>query len=185
MTTPTRPWANGAVLGWPSAMSSSEEEKTECPEYSMCFPWSHFPCNIEALTDRVTRVVFGEARGEPYLGQLAVAYTIVNRVGHAGFPNNITAVLSQKAGAKHQYETLDLPEHTANYNAAKASNSDEYKNCTQAAQSALCRTEPDPTGCAVNFCAVDPCAATDSNDWWTAVNKMKIGNHYFICLVPK
>ena len=44
----------------------------------------------------VARVVFGEARGEPMEGQLAVAYTIVNRVNHEGYPNTLKRVVFQK-----------------------------------------------------------------------------------------
>lgn len=44
----------------------------------------------------VGRVVFGEARGESTEGQIAVAYTIVNRISHAGYPSNLDAVVHQK-----------------------------------------------------------------------------------------
>jgi N-acetylmuramoyl-L-alanine amidase len=40
-------------------------------------------------------VVYGEARGEPYEGQVAVAAVILNRVGNPKFPNTIAGVIYQ------------------------------------------------------------------------------------------
>ena len=48
--------------------------------------------------DLLARLVYGEARGEPYLGQVAVAAVVLNRVKHASFPNTISGVIYQ-AGA--------------------------------------------------------------------------------------
>lgn len=46
----------------------------------------------------LARAVYGEARGEPYLGQVAVAAVILNRVKSSKFPNSISGVIYQ-AGA--------------------------------------------------------------------------------------
>ncbi|XP_062577308.1 spore cortex-lytic enzyme-like [Saccostrea cucullata] len=134
----------------------------------------------------VARVVFGEARGEPMRGQLAVAYSIVNRKNHQGYPNTINDVVYQKRsnGREHQYDTLDLPGHTRAWNDAKNRNTQEYQNAIKASGDALCNRERDPTGCATDYCAFDPCHSTTSNSWWTATNKIQIGNHYFVCRVP-
>lgn len=45
--------------------------------------------------DLLARLVYGEARGEPYLGQVAVAAVVLNRVDHASFPNSISGVIYQ------------------------------------------------------------------------------------------
>ena len=45
--------------------------------------------------DLLARLVYGEARGEPYLGQVAVAAVVLNRVKHASFPNTISGVIYQ------------------------------------------------------------------------------------------
>ena len=42
------------------------------------------------------RAVYGEARGEPYRGKVAVAAVIMNRVRSAEFPNSIHGVIYQK-----------------------------------------------------------------------------------------
>jgi len=46
----------------------------------------------------IARCVYGEARGEPYTGQVAVAAVILNRVKSSLFPNTISGVIYQ-AGA--------------------------------------------------------------------------------------
>ena len=48
--------------------------------------------NIELLA----RVINGEARGEPYEGQVAVGAVVLNRVQHPSFPNSISGVVYQK-----------------------------------------------------------------------------------------
>ncbi|MBR4800252.1 MAG: spore cortex-lytic enzyme [Clostridia bacterium] len=46
----------------------------------------------------LAHVVYGEARGEPYTGQVAVAAVVLNRVKSSSFPNTIAGVIYQ-AGA--------------------------------------------------------------------------------------
>lgn len=43
----------------------------------------------------IARAINGEARGEPYTGQVAVGAVILNRVGHSSFPNTIAGVVYQ------------------------------------------------------------------------------------------
>lgn len=43
----------------------------------------------------LARVVYAEARGEPYLGQVAVAAVVLNRVKSSEFPNTISGVVYQ------------------------------------------------------------------------------------------
>lgn len=43
----------------------------------------------------LAKVVYGEARGEPYKGQVAVAAVVLNRVDSASFPNSISGVVYQ------------------------------------------------------------------------------------------
>jgi len=43
----------------------------------------------------LARCVYGEARGEPYKGQVAVAAVILNRVKSGEFPNSISGVIYQ------------------------------------------------------------------------------------------
>ena len=43
----------------------------------------------------LARAINGEARGEPYEGQVAVGAVILNRVKHSSFPNTVTGVIYQ------------------------------------------------------------------------------------------
>jgi N-acetylmuramoyl-L-alanine amidase len=43
----------------------------------------------------LARVVYGEARGEPYKGKVAVAAVVLNRVASSSFPNTIPKVVYQ------------------------------------------------------------------------------------------
>ncbi len=43
----------------------------------------------------LARLVYGEARGEPYKGQVAVAAVVLNRVKSSAFPNSISGVIYQ------------------------------------------------------------------------------------------
>ena len=44
----------------------------------------------------LARLINGEARGEPYIGQVAVGAVIMNRVKDPSFPNTIAGVIYQK-----------------------------------------------------------------------------------------
>lgn len=46
-------------------------------------------------TQLLARCVNGEARGEDYIGQVAVAAVILNRVDHPSFPNSLSGVIYQ------------------------------------------------------------------------------------------
>ncbi|CAC5380068.1 unnamed protein product [Mytilus coruscus] len=130
-------------------------------------PCQHTTTNKE----KVGRVVFGEASGESAIGQLEVAYTIVNRISHAGFPNSLNGVVDQTytSGGKtfHHYNTLDNSGHDQRWTAAKKPDAREhaaYNSAITQAGHALCATKSDPISCGpVNFCATNPCASTNSN----------------------
>lgn len=44
----------------------------------------------------LSRLVYGEARGEPYSGQVAVAAVVLNRVRSSSFPNTVSGVIYQR-----------------------------------------------------------------------------------------
>ncbi len=59
---------------------------------------NYAPSRGDASRDNVyllAQVIHGEARGEPYIGQVAVGAVIMNRVNHASFPNSIAGVIFQ------------------------------------------------------------------------------------------
>ena len=72
--------------------------------------------------DLLARLVRAESGGEPYLGQVAVAASVLNRVKSSQYPNTIRGVVYQSAGGYIQYcpvriGTINQP---ANASARKA-----------------------------------------------------------------
>lgn len=68
----------------------------------------------------LAKVVYGEARGEPYAGQVAVAAVVLNRVKSSSFPNTIAGVVYQSGAftAVSDGQINLTPNQTA-YNAAR------------------------------------------------------------------
>ncbi|MEG1527885.1 MAG: spore cortex-lytic enzyme [Clostridia bacterium] len=51
--------------------------------------------NLSADLNILARCIYGEARGESYIGKVAVAAVIINRVASSKFPNTIAGVIYQ------------------------------------------------------------------------------------------
>ena len=51
--------------------------------------------NNSSNVNLLARAIYGEARGEPYTGQVAVGAVILNRVKSSKFPNTISGVIYQ------------------------------------------------------------------------------------------
>ena len=119
---------------------------------------SSYSTNLNLLA----RLVHGEARGEPYEGQVAVGAVILNRVKSSKFPNTIAGVIYQ-SGAFTAVSDNQI-------NVPISSNSTVVK----AAQDAL--NGWDPTGGAIYY--FNPNTAT--NKWiWSRPTTVTIGNHRF------
>uniref|UniRef100_UPI00403F79F6 spore cortex-lytic enzyme n=1 Tax=Paenibacillus sp. FSL R10-2734 TaxID=2954691 RepID=UPI00403F79F6 len=54
-----------------------------------------YTLNINEM-DILAKVIYSEARGEPYKGQVAVGAVVMNRIQSSQFPNNIKDVVFQK-----------------------------------------------------------------------------------------
>lgn len=108
----------------------------------------------------LSRLVYGEARGEPYNGQVAVAAVVLNRVKNSSFPNTIAGVIYQKGAFDVVSDgQINL---TPNDTAKKA------------AQDAL--NGWDPTNGAIYY--FNPSTAT--NKWiWSRPMTVTIGKHRF------
>lgn len=108
----------------------------------------------------LSRLVYGEARGEPYTGQVAVAAVVLNRVRNSNFPNSIAGVIYQK-GAFNVVDDGQI-NLTPNSTAKKA------------AQDALNGWDPS-YGSIYYF---NPSTAT--NKWiWSRPHVVTIGKHRF------
>ena len=108
----------------------------------------------------LARLVYGEARGEPYTGQVAVASVVLNRVKSSSFPNSIAGVIYQSGAFSVVNDgQINL---TPNSTAKKA------------AQDAM--NGWDPTYGAIYY--FNPKTAT--NKWiWSRPVTVTIGNHRF------
>lgn len=110
----------------------------------------------------MARAVNGEARGEPYEGQVAVAAVILNRVKSASFPNSVSGVIYQP-GAFTAVSDGQINEPIAE-------NSTVYKACEDAMNGW------DPTGGALYYFNPD----TATNAWiWSRPLIKQIGKHRF------
>jgi len=110
----------------------------------------------------MARAINGEARGEPYEGQVAVGAVILNRVKDSRFPNSISGVIYQ-SGAFTAVADGQI-------NAPISEGSTVYK----AAQDAM--NGWDPTGGCVYY--FNPATAT--NKWiWSRPLVKTIGKHRF------
>ena len=126
-------------------------------------------CRVSAETGRsasdvqlIARAVNGEARGEPYEGQVAVAAVILNRVKHSSFPNSISGVIYQP-GAFTAVSDGQI-------NVPIASDSTVYKACQDAMNGW------DPTGGAIYYFNPD----TATNKWiWSRAFIKQLGKHRF------
>ena len=108
----------------------------------------------------LSRLVYGEARGEPYTGQVAVAAVVLNRVRSSSFPNTVSGVIYQ-SGAFDVVSDGQI-NLTPNETAKKA------------AQDAL--NGWDPTNGTIYY--FNPATAT--NKWiWSRPMTVTIGKHRF------
>lgn len=108
----------------------------------------------------LSKVVYSEARGEPYVGQVAVAAIVLNRVASSSFPNTVAGVVYQSGAfdAVSDGQINLTPDSTAR----------------KAAQDAI--NGWDPTyGCIYYF---NPSTATSK--WiWSRPQVITIGKHIF------
>lgn len=116
--------------------------------------------NNSSNVNLLARVVYGEARGEPYTGQVAVAAVVLNRVKSSKFPNSISGVVYQSGAfdAVADGQINMTPDTTAK----------------KAAQDAL--NGWDPSYGAIYY--FNPSTAT--NKWiWSRPMTLTIGKHRF------
>lgn len=108
----------------------------------------------------LARIIHGEARGEPYVGQVAIGAVVLNRVRDSRFPNTVAGVIYQPGAFDAVYDgQINLEPDTNAFNAAR----DALNGW-------------DPTyGCIYYY---NPVTATSS--WiWSRQIVLKIGKHNF------
>ncbi|MCO1601493.1 MULTISPECIES: spore cortex-lytic enzyme [Desulfosporosinus] len=111
-------------------------------------------------TNLLARAVSAEARGEPYIGQVAVAAVILNRIKDPAFPKTVADIIYQPRA----FSSVD----DGQINLAPSASS------IRAAQEAI--SGSDPSGGAVFF--FNP-AKTSNKYIWSRPQIKQIGNHMF------
>jgi spore germination cell wall hydrolase CwlJ-like protein len=115
--------------------------------------------SLHILMDDLQRIIYGEARGEPTEGQVAVAYTVCNR--------------AQKSGKSVEYEANKSNQFCVY--SGTMSEAGAAAKARQIAQDVMARRIGDPTGGATFFCT------TSINPSWARGRTpcAVIGNHKF------
>lgn len=114
----------------------------------------------ETEIELLARLVSGEARGEPYIGQVAVAAVVLNRVRSDEFPDTVSGVIFQRGAFDAVWDGQFDMAPTA--------------SCLRAARDAF--SGWDPTGGCLYY--YNPATAT--SDWiWTRQVQLTIGRHAF------
>ncbi len=113
-------------------------------------------------SELLARIVHAESKGEPYLGQVAVAAVILNRVDSPDFPNTLAGVIYQPGAFE--------PVSNGTINQAVPNDASARK----AAREAL--NGYDPTGGCLYF--FNPNTATSKWIWSKSIVKT-IGKHHF------
>ena len=67
----------------------------------------------------LAKIIYAEARGEPFVGQVAVGGVVINRVFHARFPSTIKGVIYQPGQFTPVSEGLDIQPDLSAFLAAK------------------------------------------------------------------
>jgi len=116
--------------------------------------------SYQSEMELLARLIHGEARGEPYVGMVAVGAVVLNRVKSSRFPNTIAGVIYQ-AGAFDAVADGQI-------------NLEPNEQSRRAARDAL--NGWDPTGGCLYY--YNPATATSK--WiWTREVRLNIGDHSF------
>jgi len=150
--------AAGASAGANAGLSAGTDTGTAAARASweLARPGQAYDYNF----DLMARVISAEAKGEPYVGQVAVGAVILNRVEHPHFPKTIPGVIFEPdAFTAVSQGTIWLPPTASSM---------------RAAQDALAGW--DPTGGALYY--YNPAKATN---WWITTRRflVQIGSHIF------
>lgn len=138
------------------AVEEEESNEEATIEKAMNVPAGFSENDIQLMA----QTVYGEARGEPYIGQVAIAAVILNRLNSPIFPNTVSGVIfePQAFTAVADGQIYNTPDESARKAVLDAINGQ------------------DPTGGATYY--FNPATAT--NAWiWSRPQIKKIGKHIF------
>ena len=115
-------WKIASKYGVPLAQLKSVNNQTNdmiYPGQSLVIPTATIS---EADKDLMARLVYAEAKGEPYAGKVAVATVILNRVASSQFPNSIRGVIYEVSNGHYAFTpvqngAINQPADSASRNA--------------------------------------------------------------------
>lgn len=158
----------GQELIIPETEGAAEQSEETVPTATLPSQEGGFVLPESSYTQRdledlalLARLVFAEAQGEPFEGQVAVAAVLLNRVKHPEFPNTVAGCVYQRG----QFEPV------ANGTINQVPNNLAYLAVLEAWHGA------DPTNGALFFW--NPHKVPASSWVWTRPIKLQIGNHVF------
>jgi len=139
--------------------------------------------------DALVKTVYGEARGEPELGQAAVTHAILNRLHAGGYGDTISDIVKAPAAGVnpklgyHEFSPWNTGSASEGQPAAQRldPNSDAYARIGNVVDKAYYGLIPDPTGGATHYYG----RMIGEPKWappLEALNKRKIGNQTFVGL---
>lgn len=86
---PAQPAPEGGAAPQETPQSAQRERNNGHVAPAVNIPAGFSENDIQLMAN----AVYGEARGEPYIGQVAIAAVIINRVNSAEFPNTVSGVI--------------------------------------------------------------------------------------------
>ncbi|MDR7072564.1 spore cortex-lytic enzyme [Fictibacillus barbaricus] len=84
----------GAAKGYTAKGKTAAKGKAKAARPAQVKPAKNIPDGYSQNdVNLMSNAVYGESRGEPYIGQVAVAAVIINRVESSAFPNTVSGVI--------------------------------------------------------------------------------------------
>lgn len=127
--------------------------------------------------DTLARTIFGEARGEPYIGKVAVANVIINRAAiGTGHPHFGDGTIASACLVPWQFSCWNANDPNREVILAATDSDPIYADCLDIATTACAKQLDDVTGKATFYYAKNSLTP----DW--AIDKIpcaSIGNHLF------
>lgn len=122
--------------------------------------------------EAVSRTVYGEARGEPFAGKLAVAWVIKNRASKGGWWGSTPSTVCLKP---YQFSCWNANDPNRRKIESVKPDNEGFRQSVLAAALVLGDMEPDPTDGATHY------HVADLDPKWAAGKEpvKKIGNHVF------
>ena len=143
--------------------------------------------------DNLIKTIYGEASGEPALGQAGVAHAILNRLAAGGYGDSITDIVKAPAAGVdpargfHEFSPWNAPGVPESNPTAQNLSPDDpnpvlakaYRNIGDIVDKVYSGLIPDPTGGATHYYGYMPRPPSWSAPL-AAQNKVKIGGQTFV-----